>query len=352
MSRLRPLVIAALTVIASLAVFNLLAATVGGQYPKGIWIHQWLDPFERDRTASKVAALERVLRTTPSPDAPPVAGIVLGLSTAREGIDPMALRKRVHSVDLIANFASSGGSFQELLYYSEPIFRSSTKPVFALVGIHPAWLAGRRPAPPPSWHFVQQDKLEIGREIWQSIWILENRLRIRNATLNMLLEFRYELQGFLGAQPVPAVSLPIIDLDAVEHLYSGSKAPESFIATQTRAFEQMGWFSAEAYNQPDAEVAALRDLLVRLHGITANTIVVIMPESSSFRSRVPKEAQEIVGRCVAEVPGTRILDLRNALEEDAFYDLVHPNAEGRSTIIERISAAIPAARPSATDTFQ
>jgi hypothetical protein len=108
-----------------------------------------------------------------------------------------------------------------------------------------------------------------------------------------------------------------------------------------------GWYNRGSYSSTGANardlVATIRD--ARSHRI--EVVLLFLPERSDFRSRVPSDAMTCLREALelgfgAEIP--LAIDLRDAVPDDQFHDLVHLKAEARSLTTRRLIERLRARR--------
>ena len=117
-----------------------------------------------------------------------------------------------------------------------------------------------------------------------------------------------------------------------------SPATEEFRAWQVREFARKGWFSADAFGPDGANVRALEALVVGLRRRGARVVLVLLPESSRLRERVPPEAMRRLSALLgslAEGDAPELLDLRAALDDAVLVDLNHLGVPGREEATTR-----------------
>ncbi|MBI4819953.1 MAG: hypothetical protein HY791_27005 [Deltaproteobacteria bacterium] len=288
-------------------------------------------PSERELLGSRVAGIEDQLSGAP-------LGVVMGLSTAREGISSKILEEAELEAKMRwVNLGASGGSYTELLEYARPLLASSLEPEVIVLGIHAAWLAreavptfepsvgpGAAPRTPTSLSFVMANR---------------NSLRLGLDLLSHRLRFSWRTG--LGS-PISALYPPREQPFTDRILYSGS-APSSHIETQRVEWAKRGWFDAARYEE-GPETRALLRLVRSLGSKTPRLVIVGLPEKSEFRERVPPSARGLLASVVAlarmelGAEGRRgeWVDLTTSIGDEFFYDLAHVSASGRDALTLRL----------------
>jgi hypothetical protein len=133
--------------------------------------------------------------------------------------------------------------------------------------------------------------------------------------------------------------------------------PEHFSAATLREeeqfFEGMGAFEPDTYaNAPQAS-AALAQMIRQFSDRGAHVILVLMPEHSRLRQRVPHDAVEVVQDHVRAALGAAappLWDMRAAIDDNGFVDLSHLNRSGSQLFSgllgTRLKDSIPTTGPS------
>ncbi len=240
---------------------------------------------------------------------------VVGLSTARVGLDSAEFAKALEGRGQLLNIAATGGSFQELQRYAQPLLTHGPRSRLVLVAIHPSWLAGRESA-------------SASRSL-DPLWALTHRGTIHARLQAMLVQARVALLRRVELQP-SSWQLRSGDPWQTGRLYQEPKASPETLAAQLRHWTEFGWFDPTRFSTANAEAKALGQLLQGLRGHAQHVVVVLLPEAAEFRSRVPMVALETTRKVVDQIdPGLRLVDLRDSLGPSAFHDLAHVNPMGR-----------------------
>src|SRR5687767_4962904 len=140
-SRLSAITVVFALVAAALAVIDMSLSALFGSFPPALMRSEYLSREELLKFGGRVVAVsgERRKEVQPAP-----LGVILGFSTAREGLVPEMLDVvRTGQRIRWLNLAGSGGSFYELAFYVRPLFESELRPQVLVLGVHSVWLAGR-----------------------------------------------------------------------------------------------------------------------------------------------------------------------------------------------------------------
>ena len=292
--------------------------------------------------ATRLNAVQAELAAAPAAG-PPLA-VVLGLSTAREGIEPGRFELASGQRYRLLNLAASGGSYGELADYCAPLLASGLRPALIIVGLHPSWLAGRvappagTPSPGALDRATARERLRrLQAWLVQRSWILANRVVIHERLGAAMSTLRRRIGALLR---VAALDAPPWAADpwTVERQYADTRADDDFRALQLEQWAAMGWFDPARLHAATPDGRQLHALLHRLRAMSPRLVVVLMPEAQAFRTRVPASGAQAIGAIAASVdPGIVVLDLRDRLPETAFRDQAHLNADGSGQVSELLA---------------
>lgn len=327
-------------VIMVLIALNLGLSLVFGPTPTLLARAELVDPDAVRLIAARIAAVETPLGDETASERR--LAVVLGLSTARDGIDPALFQRASGDRYRLLNLAGSGGSFSELSAYSKPLSDSRLLPGVVILGVHPSWLAGRKLStsikatlPSAPGEVTWAASYDYGRQLqaWavQRIWILANRVAVHAELRRAMYWLRNRIFDLVNPRLGKTVPGAQVAPWTVKHQYNGdTQASPEFLAVQLREFTASGWFETSSFDLPSYEAQVLYELLQSLKVLSPKVLLVLMPESVAFRSRVPANAVDTVTRIAQGVDKSiAILDLRDSLSEPAFWDLAHLNSVGR-----------------------
>lgn len=333
-------------VAAALAGVNALARVGAGPNP------EWLVPRYHQVQAGVARALgERIagvsieLARTPAGERDPL-GVVFGFSTAREGLDPSVLEAFDGSPRRWLNMATTRGDMSQLTEQTN-LFLDSGLPVeIVVLGIHAQHLL-RRPHTPiatrslasmaPS---LRRAGLEPLLDSLSSAWCYRLRGETNATFHRILLRLRRSLLSgidfpvLFAADPSPwDVTLLGYPLHcSAEHL-----------AKQIRGWETLGWFDSTSYEGLAEQMHMLLEIARRFRQRDARVVIVLMPESSTLRRRLPEvAARRFFELLVQSAPDTEptVVDLRGEIDDEDFADYAHVNHVGRETLSRRVAGEL------------
>lgn len=343
--RVGHIVVALLPIILVFGLLNAGLSVVWGPAPAKLLQSELTDADTLQAIAERVATVENQWEGAASTHAR--LAVVTGLSTAREGIDPIQIYEATKGGVRLLNISSSGGSFSEMRTYSEPLLNSWLEPDLVIMAVHPCWLAGRQlrtsPQSPPAFRGRGDEILpETGLQQlrgWGALqpWVLNNRRAIYSELRRFMLGWRARLHYWANISSIEAP----LEGDypwAVRIAYQDQRAPPEFLQTQLREWGAAGWFDPGSFGVQTAEAQSLRLFVNAILDKTPNLVVVLMPESEEFRSRVPLRAAETLIDIIQAVDSDiSILDLRASLPDSMFRDHAHLNAQGRLALSQEVT---------------
>jgi hypothetical protein len=338
--RIKDLVAGSLPIAGLVLLLNLAAMAITGQAPDFLRRMEVVNPDELTRIAAKIASVEAV-----GEDAENLA-IVVGFSTAREGIDAARVGEGVDHRLRVLNLGSSGGSFRELNAYFDSLFGSRLRPRLLILAVHPAWLAGRVlqaptvPSPQEVLNIASRTGFWSGESrnaaqtlITRWFWPVENQGRFNTVLRSELLLLKIRLGQAFNLSAHELFKSSVEDPWKARILYTADRASHEFLARQMEHWEAFGWFDADRYSASGREAIELAALLRKARGASVQAVVVLMPERSDLRGRVPPDAARSLHQIVAKTGGSvPVIDLREALPDEFFHDHAHPNKAGRACL--------------------
>jgi hypothetical protein len=246
-------------------------------------------------------------------------GLIVGQSSAADAVWLENLQSTTGIKWLYLTVA--GGTLERLLLALEPYFSSTLQPKIVVVALHPFSLR-RRPVDPVEdlralW-LTQIEKLafKVQRDCW-------SRARLPNPP-------KAE-----GAAAGPDGSDPFADTPQKTGPFDRHSAN-----VQLKEWEADGVFQSDSYSGNSQQAWALTRLLEQLSQKSSRLVVVKVPEHSELRSKLPPQADQSMESAV----GKRfpIVDLRKALSDECFVDLVHKNDLGRELLTPELARILPA----------
>lgn len=312
-----------------------------GLAPRELSRTEYLNPEYRQELGARVSSVEQEFASRSS-EQPPL-GVILGLSTVREGVVESELeRQDAHGLRWL-NLGGSGASFYELAYYTHVLAVSSLRPKIIVIGAHPFLMAGRILTPrridsSPSAVLAalrERDSAGAAERLKRWSWLVFNRNRLTLNLQRALAAAHMQLfQGF--GLPLSSVFPPSPNPWLVSRRYEG-RAAEGVLATQMSQWQGFRWFDASRYTEDSVEIEAFQRLLRDCRRISDRVIVLEMPEAQALRIRMPPVARTTLEEAARSFDRElELVDLSGALPEDAFHDYTHVASNGRALLTAKL----------------
>lgn len=293
-----------------------------------------------ERMGAQVAGVEQQMRRNGKDDQP-AFGVILGQSTTLRGINPAILEKNAepHRPWLLLN--GFGSSFVKLHYYAQTLLASDLRPGAIMLGLHETMLAGQdredaEPAAPVDVDEANDKKVtgwRLRRAIMHPIWVRTQRADISHHVNMALFEARLAMHKTLGSGAVSLFTPAERPWRASSRDDLPPRRPNAFLRRQVNGWRDFGWYDPASYDTANRHADAFRKLIDGCDALGPKRIVIVlMPVTSDLRSWLPPEAMQAMRRLIDEVSGGRpivVLDLRDAMPDDAFADYAHLNPGGR-----------------------
>jgi len=329
-SRLLPIVKALACVAFALGVLDLLLNVALGVHPQGM-----PPPFNPDAVTNfsgRIAAFEQMEAAGSVRDDQLVA--VLGISTVECDLDPTILDANdpLHRQWLV--LAESGHNFTQLKLYSRPLLDSSLHPRLVVLGVHPFMLRSTErdfsnddaPVAPLAHLRHHQVKL-LAKDL---SWLERNHVRLEDES-NLLVELGTDCLRRTVGLPMyhwyPVDSQP----GACWTFLFGERGTADWVNQQWEGFSRI--LVPEQFPPTNAQTKALQTLVAQFQARGSKVVCVLMPETSQLRQLDPTIAStrfaETIARISTPENPLRVVDLRDFMPDDVFFDYTHLNPEGR-----------------------
>ena len=282
-------------------------------------------------------------------------GILIGSSTLVQGVDPSILDAEAGGGYRWTNIKVSGQA-HEFALLNETMYRMGVKPEALALVVNPAILVadGDREAeagwydPKPLVGYLKARKIELARSELVSLtmvpWHLAFPYRGQVFTLvdRQLFLAKLRMLGALG-QGVEALSAP--EADPWLNDYPPGLAPGTPERNERvlKFIGIKGWYEPSSYRTDGPNFAHLRDFFRTAHEHKTRTFLVLVPESSGYRARLPGSAADHLERTLVDALGDAapvVLDFREAAPDDDFIDVNHLSPRGREHLSHRLAGAM------------
>lgn len=279
--------------------------------------------------------------------------IYIGMSTAREGIDPVRLSRVEGQGRRYVGLCGSGGDVNNLMGITNLLVRSGVRPERVIIALHASWLVGMTTVPDstspnPLSSLRSRHWRDAARAFKQWDWIRLNEVNVNHRVRVKLYAARMRVFEGLGLG-LEAFSPPSPDPWGLPpRMGYPQHAEAEFLRKQLQECEARGWFDPEAYEELDpARHEILPRVVSRLRDLGTEVVILIMPEQSALRSRVPDVAVSLLTEDLERVQSAPvpIMDFRSMIPDSEFTDYFHLNDSGRADLSEKLGRRLQSSRP-------
>ncbi|MGP0068055.1 MAG: hypothetical protein ACLQGP_31220 [Isosphaeraceae bacterium] len=278
-------------------------------------------------------------------------GLILGASTMHLGIDPALLESAFLPPMHWRRMTVVGGATPELEAILQLALEYRIKPAIVVIALEIRMLARNPLYRNPRF----DDRVDVSPGRWlddlkslktQAIeGLLSNtfndcfpdRSRIF-MHLNVPLErLRIAALRFLG-QDIQAMFLPQVDAGAVVPIYPVKKVPPSGLKLSWEDISSKGGFDPTAYSTRGERSRSLVNMIRLAESAGAQVVILVLPEESRLRAGIPEIAMKSLATLLREDFGKDsppVIDLRDAIPDDLFFDYIHLDPSGRQVLTKR-----------------
>jgi hypothetical protein len=272
-------------------------------------------------------------------------GVFLGQSSLGATVESDVVEEQDGLPHRWLNLHGWGSSVTLVREVAELLFLSDLRPNAVIIAINPFMLIG---TDFPTQHAFLAE--EEGKKIKQWIWVYNNRAPVNHGCRMLLRRIKLGLcrQRILDFRPIYAATPDPWKPSPGRRLPQESAAAQ---AHRLEHFRKLGWFEPGRYSPETASSHALVELIRESRARGAKVGIILMPEHSALRARIPVEGV----RCFAEINRINfrddpvpLYDLRDRIPDDWFNDVGHPGIDARrpaSILVARCVADVLSARP-------
>ncbi len=256
-------------------------------------------------------------------------GVLFGQSSLGASVDSKVLEEHDGLSMRWLNLHGWGSSINLMTDVTELFFLSRLRPNVVVIAINPFMLIA---ADFPTQHALLAK--QEGKRLKPWIWFYNNRYVLNHGSrllthrikLGLCRMFGFSLRAIFPAQPELAAPGPRKRLPA-----------ESPAARAERLawYQKFGWYDPGSYSPDSSNARSLVEVVRMSREIGAAVCIVLMPEHSAQRKKTPGEAI----RCLAEINRINfpdhpvpVYDLRDAVADDLFVDVVHPGIDAMTPV--------------------
>ena len=249
--------------------------------------------------------------------------VYIGASSSAEAIDAKRLAANDAYNAPVCGICGILPGFKVSQLLAEPLIRRGIRAKTVLICIHAGYLAvspANKMNESPLIGAALKSQLSL-QHITKSRTIFNKS--IRQAATNMR-------DWLKVAESEQSPWIPPGRMGYAEHNQS------SYLETQMSAWSKSGWFDAETYaHVQEQSVDILIDLLRDFHRLGSDTKIVLLPEHTALRERIPESAREYLKDRIVKDLGDDAPEIWNfvqAVPDEMFADYIHVNDAGRSKL--------------------
>lgn len=328
--RYRGLIGVALCLAVALGSIDIALSTMVGQRPSWLEDQNAVDWKYYELFGSRVSAVEYERERDPD-HSPKRYGLLIGASTIQRGPLPELMQSRTKMPWLLLGVGGGTDAFSKIRKSLAVLRDARLTPAVIVLGIHPLWLSSPKEA---------SHAIAAARQPWilHQSKLISNFVYARMEELRMRLFLRSGGGTWAVFPPSKNPWNPPPEAPYVDPL------PERERAGHLERNREAGRFDPGSYAL-GSEPARNMILTVReLVDVQENLLVVLMPEHSDLRRRIPEAAAAVLrGSLEQAVPGgiperrPRLLDLRDTIRDDLFFDNYHLTIRGRRELSDRLA---------------
>lgn len=254
--------------------------------------------------------------------------VILGLSSASEGVQLSTLRQQPGDRTRYLGLSGAGRNMREVARYAAPLLESDVRPALVVFALSPFHLMD---PPPLGEGFVNNLHQRSTIIELAGFWFYARRKDIKHVIDVGVLDARSALYRWFDVRVDESGADPWRDMERMG-------LPATTGARQWQANIQRyglrGYYDAESYNRSETQAAVLIDLVKQFRARRTDVVIVLMPEHSTLRARIPDAAMQALSGPLRQAFGPdmpSIVDLRKAVADSGFNDISHMNSQGRSS---------------------
>ena len=285
--------------------------------------------------------------------------VLLGLSSIREASDLKLMTELTHGDCRILGLGGAGPSMEDINLQSASLRHSTLRADLVVIGINEfnqakptsaerAVLSSQQVTLKGA--ILHHNLRDIAKQLLTYVWFYQHRQDISLNLESMLLRDKTKILNALGAH-AQATGDPWREMI---HLETPQKASQASLDEQLKAYDERDLFKPATYASvlADQQRADLADLIAAMQARGSKVVLVLMPEYSELRRRLPDNAvTELLNNLQTTLGANMppVVNLRDAIGDEGFTDISHTNTEGRDAftrlLADQINRFLPRNRP-------
>jgi hypothetical protein len=345
--RLLPVAHIVLLLLIAMIAINQVMLTVAHAYPDWLPYHMEGAGFTED-IAQRVAAAE--YRYPSDAAHGQYLCALLGLSSFREASDLQLMTRLTDDKCRLLGLCGAGPSLEDIADQSASLRDSTLRPDLVFIGInefHQAKptaevaAANARERVTFGHALIHGDVRGIFKPLRDNIWFYQRRQDVSLESESVLLNAKVKIVHAMGARMENPTTDPWREMI---HLEAPERATAATFHDQLVSYGNRKLFDPATYDLPIArqQLGTLTQLIGELQARGATVVVMLMPEYSELRQRVPPIALERLRASLRQLGNNTpaVVNFRDALSDDDFSDISHVNVSGRADFSRLMAAKI------------
>ena len=262
--------------------------------------------------------------------------VILGLSSASEGVALTQLADRVNQDVRFLGLSGAGRNMRDVARYAAPLLDSDARPELAVFAINLFHLMD----PPSGLQGLARNLQRDGTiEDLSGAWLSRRRRDIKYAidfaidrARSSMFE-RFDVRLNQGSDPWREIIRMGLTQTTGELQWQAN----------IQRYGERGYYDGHAYARSTEQVGILIELVSSFLARETKVVVVLMPEHSRLRARVPVVAMRTLTDPLSREFGNQapaIVDLRDTIPDSGFLDISHMNSDGRTLFSPQLAGAI------------
>jgi hypothetical protein len=303
--------------------------------------------YTEDNRQRVAAACDEYQKGQVAPDEPLCA--IVGLSNVREAVSLKVVSAEAKVTCRYMALGAAGVGMPTLKQQASILHASELRPDLVLVGLGPHQMVDARPKPGKHQQGVlaplrQGDFRNAALAVRDWLWFYDRRQDVSLTTEAALLDVRADLFRRFGVR--------------LQELESNHRSPwremirsifaehfsEATLKEEEQFFADLGAYDRQTYANSPKAAAALVEMVRDLRQRGSVVVIVLMPENSRLRKRMPPDINDTVTgplRAAFGEDAPQVIDLRDAVEDEGFVDLTHLNQVGNQRCSRLIGTRVP-----------
>lgn len=297
----------------------------------------------------------------------PRLSVVVGASSMREAVSISALNDAHTPEWKVMGLCGAGASLKVIVDYLDRLMQSSVQPDHVVIGLGPYLFNDFR----TPFGKARKDQENGGKQtvkevdaptsmitrIAKGIHKRQTLVSLRAETgLRSLRESMHGIEiATAGDKEANPFGFDLANRDPFREVFHMFEIPTEEARNRRVARELVDYSTRDYFHRPSYDaieqvgssfIALVRDFLEQDVCVT----VIFLPEYSVFRDRIPTDVPEQVSdylqRMTADHAMFRLVDTREQLPDNAFYDLVHVSPAGREQLTPILTSLLVPPEPS------